>query len=212
MTQVFTSNDIDALDQRYRTNLINTLSGAKSANLVGTTGEHGDNLAIVNSVVHIGAHPPLMGMIMRPHSVRRDTLENIYATESYTLNQVALGWIDKAHQTSARYEQGVSEFDAVGLTAEYLAGHSSPFVAQSEVKIGLKLEDSVSIKANDTILIIGKVVLLQVSDNAVLADGSLDYTRLNTAAITGLDTYHALVQRDKLSYAKPDQTVESITV
>ena len=47
MTKQFTRGDIDALAQRYRANLINSLSGFKSATLVGTTNGDTNNLAIV---------------------------------------------------------------------------------------------------------------------------------------------------------------------
>ena len=65
---------------------INSLSGYKSANLVGTADHQGrHNLAIVSSVVHLGAQPPLVGMIMRPDVVERHTLANIRETGWYTL-------------------------------------------------------------------------------------------------------------------------------
>ena len=98
MTKQFTRGDIDALAQRYRANLINSLSGFKSATLVGTTNGVTNNLAIVSSIVHVGANPPLIGMIMRPHTVTRDTLSNIKQQGFYTLNHVAVDWVDKAHK------------------------------------------------------------------------------------------------------------------
>ena len=69
--KTFTQNDIAQMNKRFRTNFINALSGVKSANLVGTTGPNGDNLAIISSVFHLGADPALMGMIMRPHTASR---------------------------------------------------------------------------------------------------------------------------------------------
>lgn len=57
----FTKQQINELEQRFRTNLINSLSGFKSANLIGTQDKLGNtNLAIVSSVFHLGAHPPLV--------------------------------------------------------------------------------------------------------------------------------------------------------
>ena len=139
MTKQFTRGDIDALAQRYRANLINSLSGFKSATLVGTTNGVTNNLAIVSSIVHVGANPPLIGMIMRPHTVTRDTLSNIKQQGFYTLNHVAVDWVDKAHQTSARYAPDESEFEAVGLTAQISESFSAPYVKESEIKIGLKI-------------------------------------------------------------------------
>ena len=85
----FSKNTIENLDSRYRAHFINSLSGFKSANLIGTQDNQGHtNLAIVSSVFHLGAHPPLVGMIIRPHSVPRHTLENILETGFYTINHV----------------------------------------------------------------------------------------------------------------------------
>ena len=72
------SLDIQQIEHRKRTALINSLSGFKSLNLIGTASqEHETNLAVFNSVIHLGADPALMGFISRPHSVERHTIENI---------------------------------------------------------------------------------------------------------------------------------------
>ena len=116
----FTKAQIDALEKHTRTHLINSLSGYKSANLIGTQDLQGNtNLSIVSSVIHLGAHPPLVGMIMRPHSVPRHTFENILQSGVYTINQVNKSIYKQAHQTSARYDKEESEFDATGLTPQY---------------------------------------------------------------------------------------------
>ena len=102
----YTKQDIKEMDQRYRAHFINSLSGFKSANLVGTRGLNGlDNLCIVSSVVHLGADPALLAFINRPHTVERHTLENIIETGCYTLNQVNQSIYPKAHHTAARYER-----------------------------------------------------------------------------------------------------------
>lgn len=55
--------DVLAMPDRKRATLMNYLSGFKSANLVGTTdAQHRHNLAIFNSVVHIGANPPYLAL------------------------------------------------------------------------------------------------------------------------------------------------------
>ncbi|MGS0728486.1 flavin oxidoreductase, partial [Shewanella sp. 0m-11] len=68
-------DDIEQMEQRVRARLINSLSGFKSANLVATISEDGhNNVAIISSCFHLGASPALMGMVIRPDSVPRDTL------------------------------------------------------------------------------------------------------------------------------------------
>ena len=198
------------MPQRARANLINSLSGYKSANVVGTSNGTTTNLAIVSSVVHIGANPPLMGMIMRPHTVVRDTLANIKQTGVYTINHVGTAWVDKAHQTSARYPADCSEFEAVGLTPWYTDHFSAPFVAESEIKIGLKKHEIIPLTCNNTELVIGEIEYVFAPSHALREDGSVALELLNSACVSGLDTYHSGNAIARFEYAKPDQATTKI--
>lgn len=60
----FSHKDIQTMEKRFRTRLVNSISGFKSANLIGTRDQQGqENLAIVSSVVHLGSHPPLLALL-----------------------------------------------------------------------------------------------------------------------------------------------------
>ena len=90
-------------ESRYRARLINSLAGVRQAMLIGTRSKDGvSNLAIFNSLIHLGANPPLWGFICRPDTVQRDTLTNILETNQYTINYVVTADYEKAHQTSAK--------------------------------------------------------------------------------------------------------------
>ena len=71
-------NDFDKLDHVFRINLINSCSGFKSANLIGTKSNAGtSNVAVFSSVTHLGSNPPLLGVVFRPVTdVPRNTYEN----------------------------------------------------------------------------------------------------------------------------------------
>jgi len=70
--------EIEQLEQRYRTAFINSLAGFRQAVLIGTRSvDEKTNLAIFNSLIHLGANPALFGLMSRPDSVQRDTLQNI---------------------------------------------------------------------------------------------------------------------------------------
>ena len=202
MTKQFTRSDIDALAQRYRANLINSLSGFKSATLVGTSDGQTNNLAIVSSVVHVGANPPLLGMIMRPHTVTRDTLSNIKQQGFYTLNHVSTDWVDKAHQTSARYAREDSEFDAVGLTPVFSETFSAPYVKESEIKMGLKVAQHFTL-LNETEMVIGEIQELVLPEEIIDTEGYADIEQAKTAWISGLDSYHGTSRIAQFAYAKP---------
>lgn len=203
MTNKYTRLDIENFSQRYRANLINSLSGFKSATLVGTSNGQTNNLAIVSSVVHVGAHPPLLGMIMRPHTVQRDTLTNIKQQGIYTLNHVGIQWVDKAHQTSARYSSDESEFDAVGLTPYFSDGFDAPYVEESTIKMGLKVAQHFTL-INQTEMIIGEIQELFLDNDLLSPDGYLDIELANSACISGLDSYHSTSRICQFAYAKPN--------
>lgn len=193
------------MDKRFRVNFINSLSGFKSSNLIGTADKDGNtNLAIFSSAVHLGADPALIGLVSRPRSVERHSVENILATGCYTLNHVNRRIIKAAHQTAARYPRGLSEFDAAGLTPVYKDGFHAPFVVESKLSLAMKFLQCQHIEANDTEFIIGRVTGVYMAQDAVQADGYVDIEALGTVAATGLDSYHATQRVGRLSYAKPD--------
>jgi flavin reductase (DIM6/NTAB) family NADH-FMN oxidoreductase RutF len=199
------SSDIQAMPSRRRAALINSLSGFKSANLVGTQDTAGaTNLAIMSSAVHLGSHPPLLALVIRPGGEERHTLANILATRCYTLNHVSGPLIEAAHQTAARYPQHVSEFEATGLTAEWQEGLDAPMVAEAVVKLGMELREHQQLKINGTHLVIGEIVLAEFPALAMTPDGALGLAQCGTVALTGLDTYHEAIPCKRMAYAKPD--------
>jgi flavin reductase (DIM6/NTAB) family NADH-FMN oxidoreductase RutF len=211
--QSFHHADINALEQRFRARLINSLSGFKSANLIGTqSSDQQQNLAIVSSVVHLGANPALVGLVMRPNTVPRDTFANILDTGSFTINQVSSEFWQAAHQTSARYASAQSEFELVGLTAEIIDDFNAPFVAESQLKYGVKLVDVLPIAANNTEFIIGEICQIHIANKAIKSDGYIDIESLNTVAVSGLDSYHLTDRLSRLSYAKPEKPLQTLTV
>ena len=201
----FSATDIDEMEPRYRANLINSVSGFKSASVVGTSQGRSylENLAIVSSVVHVGAHPPLIGMVMRPHTVVRDTLHNIKTTGCYTLNQVHCDWTKQAHQTSARYPTEVSEFQATGLTPWYSKAFDAPFVNESPLKLAMKVESILPITANNTEFVIGRIPQVWINKEKISEQGQVDLSELGIACISGLDTYHKPERVARFAYAKP---------
>ena len=179
------------LEKLERAALINSITGFKSINLIGTCNKIGNtNLAIFNSVVHLGANPALMGFIIRPDSVERHTLSNIEETGFFTINHVNAENYQQAHQTSARYPAGISEFDACQFSPAYKNSFISPYVNGCTISIGLSFQERVDIKLNGTILVIGKIEQLYFPSDAWCIDGYVDIEKAGTIACSGLDSYH----------------------
>ncbi len=205
------NSEFDKMDKYYRTHLINCISGPKAAILVGTVDQDcNENLSIVSSVIHLGAHPSLLAMIIRPRSARRHSFENLVETGFWTFNHVTKDIIKEAHQTSARYEKEISEFKATGLTPHYEENFLAPFVKESQLKIAMKLVQVIHLDVNDTEMVIGEVVQIHIEDSLLRPDGSIDFANSNSAVVTGLDDYYSLSPMARYSYAKPDKEPQKI--
>lgn len=201
----FDSAAIGAMAQRSRAAFVNSLSGFKSANLVGTAGPEGHtNLAIMSSAVHIGSHPPLLALVVRPGGEERHTLANLLASGCYTLNHVNRDIIHAAHQTAARYGSDISEFEATGLTPQWREDFAAPFVAEAVVKLGMVLREHQELRINATHLIIGEVVHAVFPEGCLREDGSVDLVTAGSVTLSGLDTYLQPVPVARMAYAKPD--------
>jgi flavin reductase (DIM6/NTAB) family NADH-FMN oxidoreductase RutF len=201
--------EIGAFEQRYRTTFVNSLAGFRQVVLVGSKSTDGiSNLAIFNSLMHIGAQPPLYGILNRPDSVQRDTLQNILETKEYTLNFVRASAFEKAHQTSARYEKDVSEFAEVGFEENYLDGCSAPFVKEAVVKIAMKLEEIIPIPLNGTQLIVGSISQIELNDGMLGQDGFVSLSEVEVLLSQGLDAYFVASPIGRLPYAKPGKTFQ----
>lgn len=202
---------IDGLDKLFRTNLINSCTGYKSANLIGTVSNTGkSNLAVFNSVIHLGSHPPMLGFILRPVTVPRNTFKNIKALRYFTVNHIHRNMIEKAHQTAAKYEEEISEFSKTGLEEEYLDQFPAPYVQESTIKMGCRYINEYPIIENNTILVVAEIEHLYFEEGIQMADGWLRLEDAETVAINGLDGYALPSLLDRFHYARPGKEIESI--
>jgi len=210
--QQFTPAEWQSWERFYRANFINSLTGFKSASLIGTSNAQGvPNLGIFSSIVHIGSDPALIGYINRPVAAAPHTLANIKSNGFYTVNHIHPSFVDKAHQTSAKYPDEVNEFSEVGLTEEYLEGINVPFVKESAIKYLLSLKEIVPITLNATFLVIGQLeqVLIDPSLQPT-ADGFLELDQVGSICSNGLDAYYKTILIDRYAYAKPGKVAEKL--
>ena len=199
----FTDKDIRELSKYYRANLINSITGYKPANLIGTISETGEtNLAIFSSVVHLGANPALVGMIVRPATVPRHSYENILKTGYYTINHVHEEFVEKAHFTSAKFDKANSEFNACKLQEEYIPGFIAPFVKESQVKMGMKFLQEIPIELNGTILMIGQIEHLILPGEIIGEDGNVDLEAVTSVCVSGLESYSRVTKLARFEYAR----------
>ncbi len=199
------------MEKQYRAMFINSLGGFKSLQLLGTIDEAGNtNLSVFSSIFHLGANPPLMGMVARPPGPKHDTLKNIRTTGFYTLNNVLTNFYKEAHQTSARYPSGDSEFKHCGFTEAYVDGFKAPYISESSLSIGLELKEILPVSHNETSIIIGEIKWVKVDEAFVAKDGFVDLEKAGSVTVSGLDCYHTTKKLARLSYAKPEKFPEEL--
>ena len=196
-------NEIKEWNRFYRGNFINCLSGFKPVSLIGTVNQNAQpNLAIFSNIIHLGADPALIGFINRPLAATPHTISNIEATQQYTINHISSAFIAQAHQTSAKYETGVNEFEATGLTAVYKNDFKAPFVAESNVQFALELVEIIPIKHNATFLVVGTLKDVFVDKEIILEDGFIDINKSGSVVSLGLDSYHTCNDGERYEYAR----------
>ena len=71
--KTFRAQEFKEIPVRKYTSFFNSLSGAKPGFLIGSGSKSDENVAIFNSITHLGANPPLLGFIQRPVNVERHT-------------------------------------------------------------------------------------------------------------------------------------------
>ena len=200
----YTRDQINDLEKIKKINLINSCSGYKSANLIGTISKEGiTNVAVFSSVTHLGSNPPTLGFILRPTTVPRDTYKNILESGVFTINHIFEDIIEDAHHTSAKYEEAISEFDITSLEDEYYNDCNAPFVKGSPVQMEMKFIEEYHIKSNNVIHIIAEIKNLYVKDDILNEDGFLDLAKGKVAAINGLDAYAIANNNTRFSYQRP---------
>ena len=199
----YSKKDINEMNRIYRLNLINSCTGYKSANLIGTISTNKIyNVAVFSSITHLGSDPALLTFIVRPTTVPRDTYKNITDTKQFTVNHINIDDIEDAHHTSARYPEMISEFDMTKLEKEFKDGYSAPFVKSSKIKLGCKFLNQYEIKENNTLLMVAEINDIFFEENIIQKDGWLNLDTAKTVTVNGLDGYALPKLAQRFKYAK----------
>lgn len=203
----FDKEAIENLTYVKKINLINSVTGYKSANLIGTKSKTGvTNVAVFSSVTHFGSSPAILGFVLRPTTVIRNTYENIKETGVFTINPIFKSNIKDAHHTSAKYPKNVSEFDKTSLEEEYKDNWEAPFVKKAPIQLAMEYLEEYKIKANGTILVLAEIKKIYVREDLLEDDYLINLTKGEIAAINGLDTYAVPTNNLRLSYQKPKES------
>ena len=203
----FNEEDILQMPKVKRLNIINSITGIKPANLISTIDERNrHNLAIFSSVVHLGSNPALIGFVLRPQEkIRRHTYENILENGYYTINHLPNHKTLEGHYTSAKFDKETSEFDVCHFTPEFQHEFPVPYVKESFLKMGLKHVESIPIKYNGTVMIVGKILQVYVAKSSLSEEGYINLEEAKSVGISGLNTYYDLKKIASYPYARPHE-------
>ena len=200
----FNSESLDSLNKIYRINLINSISGYKSANLLGTVSKNGiENLAVFSSVTHLGSNPALLSFFVRPNVVPRNTYKNIKDNKFFTVNHISKGKIEDAHHTSAKYEEDISEFDKTNFQSEYKNNWEAPFVKDSAIQLGCKYLNEYYLKENGCSMIIASIEIIFIRKGLLQDDGWVELAKGDIVTVNGLDAYALPKTIKRFEYARP---------
>ena len=177
----------------------NQLEGMRSPVLIGTADARGaTNVAVFNSLTHVGARPPLLGFVLRPLTVERHTYANLKAAGTYTVNHVDAALRDRAHRTSGKFPTGVSEFDACDIPLTEARG-AVPYVRHSPVSMLLEFVEEHFVAANDTVFVVGRVVELRLAKTFAFGK-RIDWAEARGQVVSGLYDYYDVRYGAKLEY------------
>ena len=204
-----TKEEFSKFNKIPRLNLINSCMGYKSANLIATKSIDGiSNVTVFSSVTHLGSDPALLGFILRPNTVPRDTYTNIKATEYFTVNAISASMIADAHQSSAAYDASISEFDVTNLEEEYLDEIEVPFVKSSPVRLLCRYVNEYPILENNTIHIIASIEAIYYDEMLEREDKWLQLDKAKIVSINGLDGYALPQLLNRFEYARVNQELK----
>lgn len=207
----YSAKALEELPSRYRAHFINSCTGYKSANLIGSVAKDGlTNVAVFSSVIHLGSNPPLLGFMLRPTTVARNTYDNLKKNGVFTVNHIHNDILRAAHQTSAKYDGLISEFDKVNLQEEFLDDFKAPYVKESKIKLGCQFSSEYFIKENECLFITGAIEHIYLDEGIQAEDGWLDLEKSQTLAVDGLDGYSLPRLVERLSYAQPDEDLKKV--
>ena len=138
---------------------------------VGTRSPLGiDNLAPFSYFMGVSTKPPSIAIsIARGRKgVLKDSASNILATKQFTVSIVSLDMAEKMVESSRTWPTEISEFEAVGLTAQESDVISAPRPTEAMVAMECRLVHVHDMQSNH--LLVGEVHRYHIEDSIVVMD------------------------------------------
>ena len=152
----FSADALDGLQRRERTGLMNAISGIRTAFLAisGTQGNW--NAGVFTNVTHVGANPACMSILFRPDNGNRHSYTNYITNKRITLVALPEAEIQRLHDCSASYDEGIFEWEHLGGRCEQLTDWTHPIPTAALWAVELEFDEHFKLK-NDCIYTVGRV-------------------------------------------------------
>lgn len=152
------------------------------------------NLAPYSQFTNLSFDPPMV-MFAANRSERlerKDSVRNAQDTGEFVWNMATYDLREAVNASAQAFPFGVNEFEAIGLASTPSHLVKPPRVAQSPIHFECKYMQTVSLPGDgqgSTDLVIGRVVMVHVADEAIGDDGRIDILRLRPIARLGYLDY-----------------------
>lgn len=125
-----------------------------------------------------------LDLICAASAYKRDTLKNIRDTGEFVVNLAGVKLVDKVIPTARALAPEVDEFVAAGIEEKPSVLIKAPGIAGCYAWMECKVHKLFEEQAY--VLIVGQVLRLEISDDALAPDGKLDLTKSKPLMMTGL--------------------------
>ena len=185
----FTALALDGLQRRERTGLINAISGIRTVFLAisGTQGNW--NAGVFTNVIHVGANPACMSILFRPDNGNRHSYTNYKTSKRITLVSLPEEEMQRLHDCSASYDEGVFEWEHLGGRCENIDGWTHPIPTAALWAVELEFDESFKLK-NDCIYTVGRVQHVGLGNALYREDRTLHF---NTPPLLALGLQHYFI-------------------
>lgn len=147
------------------------------------------------SFFNVVAGDPLTVMFSpgsRTDGTPKDSLKNAQETGEFVVNLVDEALAEAMNHTSGAWAHGVSEFEEAGLEPHPSSLVSPPRVAAAPVALECRVSQIVPVAGSDSTLVLGQVLVMQISRDLLGNDGLIVAERYRPVARLGRSDYSTL--------------------
>ena len=139
--------------------------------------------------------------VNRPDGSKKDTVRNIEVNGQFVVNVVPFSSAQMMFDSAADFDFETSEFDELGLTTQLSSRVKPPGVAESPIQFECELIQIVPVGEGPLAanVIIGKILLMNISDEVLDERGKIDAQKLDLIGRMGGRSYCRTTDRFDLN-------------